>query len=369
MKIYTFKTYDLWLRLIFHYSWFIWLFGFHTFVGQNLPSNSPKLRQLQDFHSLGKCYATTLEFGRFQLHNWSRGILKHTCGESPLNVIESHYSGTVLWWFLNVTEPGLCLVISLQVQTLRSWLDNLNLGSCARKKAVFFVWSSYLFKCCNVWDPLIVLESGSCIAKSTKNVELQPSSTWAYYIKANCQGCGHWFLTYGSQGRMTLAQGRLGRAWMSLTSSLSGCHFEEESAKGASGLNWSCKGLVYALWIMWIFDNICSTVYHARMHLHIASHQSFGVLRCCCCKPLFLLIDPVKVPQKSAFVSTTSGPGERLPRVQVWKQTAWMVIRLGWPLLHTVDCVTEIGTTQVGVLPVLLCRCLWKAKEREGGRL
>ncbi len=63
--------------------------------------------------------------------------MEHTCSESPLNIIESHYSGTVLWWFLNVTELGLCLAISLQVQTLRSWLDNLNLGSCACKKAVF----------------------------------------------------------------------------------------------------------------------------------------------------------------------------------------------------------------------------------------
>lgn len=189
MKIYTFKTYDLWLRLIFHYSWFIWLFGFHTFVGQNLPSNSPKLRQLQDFHSLGKCYATTLAFGRFQLHKWSRGILKQTCGESPLNIIESHYSGTVLWWFLNVTEPGLCLVISLQVQTLRSWLDNLNLGSCA-EGSVFCV--KFLLV-----QVLQRLKSIDCVGKwqlhreKHQNVELQPSSTWAYHIKANCQGCGH----------------------------------------------------------------------------------------------------------------------------------------------------------------------------------
>ena len=87
------------------------------------------------------------------------------------------------------------------------------------------------------------LRSIDCVGKwqlhreKHQNVELHPSSTWAYHIKANCQGCGHWFLTEGSQGRMTPAQGRLGRAWMSLTSSLSGCHFDEESAKGASGLN------------------------------------------------------------------------------------------------------------------------------------
>lgn len=125
--------------------------------------------------------------------------------------------------------------------------------------------------------------------------------------RANCQGCGHWFLTEGSQGRMTLAQGRLGRAWMSLTSSLSGCHFDEESAKGASGLNWSCIGLFYT------YESceylIIFVLCIIRIHSHIASHQSFGVLRCCCCKPLLLLIDPLKVPaQKSTFVSNTSGP-------------------------------------------------------------
>ncbi len=77
---------------------------------------------------------------------------------------------------------------------------------------------------------------------------------------------------------MTLAQGRLGRAWMSLISSLSGCHFDEESAKGASGLNWACIGWFYTLDI-WIFVlYIC--IYVIRMHLYMTSHrQSFGVLR------------------------------------------------------------------------------------------
>lgn len=115
--------------------------------------------------------------------------------------------------------------------------------------------------------------------------------------KANCQGCGHWFLTEGSQGRMTLAQGRLGRAWMSLTSSLSGCHFDEESAKGASGLNWSCIGL-FCTYESCEYLRIF-VLYIIRMHLHVASHQSFGVLRCCCYKPLLLLIDPVKVPAQN----------------------------------------------------------------------
>lgn len=85
-----------------------------------------------------------------------------------------------------MTELGLCLATSLQVQTLRSWLDNLNLGICGRKKAVFFDVFCVRFSLVQVPQRL---RSIDCVGKwqlhreKHKNVELQPSSTLAYHIR------------------------------------------------------------------------------------------------------------------------------------------------------------------------------------------
>ena len=127
---------------------------------------------------------------------------------------------------------------------------------------------------------------------------------------------------------MILAQGRLGRAWMSLTSSLSGCHFDEESAKGASGLNWSGIGLFYT------YESceylIIFALYIIQMHciLHLVSSVIWSAA--------LLLLQTALVADWSCEGTSTEihvcikyqWCCERLSRVQVWKQTAWFLIGL-----------------------------------------
>ena len=127
---------------------------------------------------------------------------------------------------------------------------------------------------------------------------------------------------------MTLAQGRLGRAWMSLTSSLSGCHFDEESAKGASGLNWSCIGLFYT------YESceylIIFALYIIQMHciLHLVSSVIWSAT--------LLLLQAALVADWSCQRTSTEinvcskyqWSCESLSRVQAWKQTAWFLIGL-----------------------------------------
>ena len=84
-SLYILMTYDLWPS--FHYSWFMWLFGFHTFVGQNL---QPPIRINYASFRTFIVWASAMQrpqgggglfsipskemfhqprFGRFQLHN------------------------------------------------------------------------------------------------------------------------------------------------------------------------------------------------------------------------------------------------------------------------------------------------------------